>query len=547
MAAQQKENKLYRAALYLRLSKDDEGSGESASISTQRDILRAYALANRITVVDEYVDDGFSGTNFDRPDFRRMIADIERDRVNCVITKDLSRLGRNISKTAELLEEYFPKRGTRYIAIGEGYDSAFLSNGTAFATPFMLLVYESYARDTSLKIRASFQSKMENGDFISPFAPYGYRKDPENKNHLLIDEEAARVVRAIFEMAAAGRRTSDIARELNEKQIPTPAEYRCLNHPELSIDNYSKRREWTSATLCKLLRNEVYAGHTLQGKTTKVSFKSKETRTNKREDWIVVRNTHEPIISEDLFSRVRRRAVARRCVPNRGFVNVFSGVARCADCGRNMTTAPTRKKGSTYNLCCGGYKSHGAGECSNHFIEYDSLYRIVLEELRGLLRLSEEEKAEIVSALESGETTRKSAESGRLNDLLRKQEKRLQEVSGLIKRSFELYASGVQSESTYHALAKDYEDERAGLERSIAELKDSLRPDPQRSDSFKRFFALLEEVQCPDALTPDLVHKLIDRIEVEQGHYEKDPEGKTIKRQTVRIYYRFIGCLEKTP
>lgn len=544
---QQADNKLFRAALYMRLSRDDEGTGESASISTQRDILRSFAQAQGIAVVDEYIDDGFSGTNYDRPDFQRMIGDIEQGRVNCVITKDLSRLGRNSAKTTELLDEFFPKLGVRYIAIGDGYDSAFLTNGTAIATPFMLLVNELYARDTSLKIRASFKSKMENGDFISNFAPYGYKKDPANKNHLIVDEAAAEVVRSIFQMAASGWRTSDIARELNAKKIPTPAEYRCIHHPNLDISNYSDRREWTSATLCKMMRNCVYAGHTAQGKTTKVSFKSKETRVISKDDWIVVKNTHEAIIPETLFQQVRRRSVARRCVPNRGFINVFSGVAKCPDCGRNMTTAPTRKKGSTYNLCCGGYKSYGAVECSNHFIEYDSLYRVVQEELRSLLSITAREREEIISALENNENARNKATSSRLGDLLRQQEKRLQEVNSLIKRAFELYVSGVQSEATYNTLAKDYEKERAELERSITELKKALKPDSMQSDSFRQFFELLDEVQRVDILTPDLVRKLIDRIDVEQGHYEKDSNGKKIKRQTVKIYYKFIGCLEKTP
>ena len=235
-----------------------------------------------------------------------------------------------------------------------------------------------------------------------------------------------------------------------------------------------------------MMRNCVYAGHTAQGKTTKLSFKSKETRVISKDDWIVVKNTHEPIVSEALFEQVRRRAVARRCAPNRGFVNVFSGVAKCPDCGRNMTTAPTRKKGSTYNLCCGGYKSYGAAECGNHFIEYDLLYRVVLEELRSLVRLSESEREEIVSALESDENARNRAASGRLSDSLRQKEKRLQEVNSLIKHAFELYVSGVQSEATYNTLVRDYETERAELERVIAEMREALKPDSKQSDSFKR-------------------------------------------------------------
>lgn len=547
MGAQQEERKVYRAGLYMRLSKDDEGTGESASISTQRDILRAFAKGQGIMVVEEYVDDGFSGTNYDRPDFQRMIADIEAEQINCVITKDLSRLGRNSTRTTELLEEYFPARGVRYISVTDGFDSMMLTNGMAIAAPFMILVNELYARDISQKIRSSFKSKMEKGDYIAPFAPFGYQKDPENKNHLVVDAESASVVKMIFQMAADGCRPCDIARTLNEKHIPTPAEYRCLTHEHLDIHNYSKRHEWNSPILCKMLRNTVYLGRTVQGKTTKVSFKSKETRTIKPEDWVVVEGTHEPIISEELFEQVRRRVVSRLCVPNKGFVNVFSGIAKCPDCGRNMTTALTRKKGSTYNLCCGGYKSYGAAECGNHFIEYDMLYRVVLEELRAMLQLTEQERQEILSALAQDEKAKKAAAGNRLDELLKGKERRLQEVNTLVKKAFELFALGGQSESTYTQLIAEYEKERDELEQSIKTLHAQLDERDSKEDQYRRFFSLLDEVQSINTLTPSLVKELIDRIEVEQGHYEKDESGKKIKHQNIRIYYRFIGCIEKAP
>ncbi len=532
---------LFRAGLYLRLSKDDEGPGESASISTQRDILKAYAREQEICVAEEYVDDGYSGTNYDRPAFRRMIAAIDAGIINCVITKDLSRLGRNSARTTELLEEFFPRRRIRFISVTDGFDSFALTNGIAVATPFMLVLNEFYARDISQKIRASFQSKMEKGDFISSFAPYGYRKDPENKNHLLIDEEAARVVRFIFQKAADGCRPADIAKVLMERHIPTPAEYRCLNNSRLQIEKYSKRREWTSSMLCKMLRNGVYLGQTVHGKTSKLSFKSKERLTNKPESWIVVEGTHEPIISKDLFEQVGQRSTARRCSPGRGFHNVFSGIAVCADCGRNMTTAPTRKKGSTCNLCCGSYKEHRAAACSNHFIDYDTLYRVVQEELHSLLCLTGEERQQILASLGQAERERSSTASRQREALLSEKERRLRDVKLLIRRAFECYALGGTSEETYARLMADYENERAGLEKAIQALMAEPEPRRSREDSDQAFFALLDDVQNAQLLTGGMLRRLIDRIEVEQGHYERDSEGKRVKRQTVRIYYKFIG------
>ena len=544
MGTQQVQAKTFRAALYMRLSRDDEGTGESSSISTQRDILRAYAKDQEIAVVDEYVDDGYSGTNFERPAYRRMISDIEAGLINCVITKDLSRLGRNSSKTAELLEEYFPAKNVRYISVTDGFDSMALANGMAIATPFMLVVNELYARDISQKIRSALQSKMQKGDYISPYAPYGYKKDPENKNHLIIDQESANIVKAVFQMAADGWQTRDIVKELNRRGIPTPAEYRCQNNPHLDIRNYSKRREWTSSTICKILRNSVYLGQTEQGKTTKLSFKAKTTRINDREDWIVVEGTHEPIISQELYEIVRKRSVSRRAAPNRGFTNVFSGVAVCADCGHNMTTAPTRKKGSIANLCCGAYKAYGADECSNHFVDYDLLLQVVSDELHALLTMTESEKQEILSALADEEDKRKREVGACLGEILRQKEKRLQEVNTLIKKAFEMYALGQLSNNTYTQLTAGYEEERQSLEQAIKALKVELESDHTKEDQYKCFFDLLDEVQHFDDLTPDLLKKLVERIDVEQGYYEKDASGKRVKHQTIRIYYRFVGCLE---
>lgn len=434
MSTQQK-NIIYRAALYLRLSKDDENTGESSSISTQRNILREYAKAHGIIVADEYIDDGYSGTNFDRPDFKRMKQDIECGTINCVITKDLSRLGRNSAKTSDLLDEYFPSHNVRYIAVIEGYDTLQLTNGSVMTAPFMLLMNEMYARDISNKIKSSFQAKMENGDYIASFAPYGYQKDRANKNHLVIDYNVSHIVQKIFQMAAEGDSPSKIAKHLNSLCVPPPSVYRCNSRPYLNIENYSKRKEWTSSGICKMLRNRVYLGDTIQGKTTKVSFKSKDTKAKKKEDWIEVQHTHEPIITEEIYNMVRNRSVARRNLPSKGFINIFSGIAKCADCKRNMTTAPSRKKGSTYNLSCGGYKTYGADECSNHFIDYDLLYNTVLQELHFWLSLSLKARENIINDLKQEQNKQQNQQvNKRLLQTINQCEQRKQEVSMLIKK-----------------------------------------------------------------------------------------------------------------
>ena len=535
---------LWRAALYLRLSRDDEGAGESASIATQREILRAFAQAQGIAVAGEYTDDGWSGTRFDRPELQRMLRDIEAGRINCVLTKDLSRLGRNSARTAELLEEFFPRHAVRFLSVGEGLDSLSPAGGMDAAAPFMLLMHEFYARDLSRKIRASLQAKMRRGDFISAFAPYGYRKDPADRNRLLVDEEAAAVVRSIFRMAADGRPPRDIARELNARQIPTPAAYR--RRDQAAADD-GPGRAWNSSMLCKLLRNAVYLGQTEHGKTTKLSFKSPELRVKPREDWIVVPGTHEPLVSPALFEAARRRAAARRCAPGPGFVNLFSGLAVCADCGRPMTAATTRKKGSRGMLCCGGYKARGTAACSNHFLDCTLLEQVICEELRDLLVLSEAERQTVLAALAQEEAAHSRAEAGRMRRLLRKKEKRLRELDALLPQAFEQYAQGLMPEEPYRRLLAGYEKERAALVAETQSLRGRSETPRAAHSGAPSFAALLDALQPPRELTPGLLRTFIARIEVGQGRYEKDETGKKRRRQALTIVYRFAAPPDAAP
>lgn len=524
-----------RTALYLRLSKDDEGAGESSSITNQRQILQDYAAAHQLTVVGEYVDDGYSGTNYDRPAFRRMMDDIEAGAVNCVLTKDLSRLGRNSARTSDLLDEYFPSRGIRYISVIDGYDSLHLTSGSMLTAPLMMAMHELYARDISCKIRTSFRSKMENGEYIGSFAPYGYQKDESNKNHLVADEQTAPIVQEIFQMAAEGHPPGEIARYLNAKDVATPAAYRCFKRPYLGPDHSAGRRDWTSSILCKMLRNTVYLGHTSQGKTSKISFKSSITRPNRREDWIVVKNTHTPLITEETFRLVQTRSVARRRPPAKGFENIFSGIARCADCGRTMTTAPSGKKGA--RLCCGGYKSHGASACSNHFIDYDVLYHGVLRELQQWLAFPREEKDTLRKALAQEPANRKEqGTNGKGVPSCKQLERRIQEVTFLMKQLYEDYTAGRVSEVLYRSLTEEYEAELFSLTRTLEEKN---RLNPSKRTACEESVSLLNELTELTVLSKPLLRALIDRIEVEQGAYIQDETGARRKQQRVKIYYRF--------
>lgn len=529
-----KAGSIYTAALYMRLSKDDDGAAESASIITQRKMLRSYAAEHGYVVFDEYVDDGWSGTNFDRPDFKRMIGDIEAKKVNMVITKDLSRLGRDYITAGQYTEIYFPSKGVRYIAIHDGYDS---DSPYSDIAPFKNVINEMYARDTSKKIRSAFATKMRDGAYIAAFAPYGYQKDPVDKNHLVVDRQSGQVVKRIFRMAAEGAPPTEIARSLNERGIPPPAVYRCMTHDGLDVNAYSKRQEWTSATIAKMLRNVVYLGHIAQGKTTKVSFKSQLTVRNPREQWIVVENTHESLVDQETFDLARRRTMARTCEKKGTFYNLFSGIAKCADCGRNMSATGTRKKGSPANLTCGGYKLYGAEECSNHFIDYHVLYEIVQASLREQLAISREECTAILENAQK----KQPASAGRQerSKEISSIKKRLRELEGIIAKLYEDNAAGRLGDARMTKLLPKYEQEAETLEQRMAALQnENAAPEPSLQEAREKLDKLLRQITDVTELTPKLLFKLVDHIEIGQGYYERGEHGK-VKHQTVKIFYRF--------
>ncbi len=528
----------YKAALYMRLSKDDDGAAESASITSQRKMLISFAKENDFSIYDEYVDDGWSGTNFERPNFMRMIDDIEAKKVNLVITKDLSRLGRDYITSGQYTELYFPSKGVRYIAINDGYDSE--SPYTDIA-PFKNIINEMYARDTSKKIRSSFVTSMREGEFIGNFAPYGYRKDPLDKHHLIPNEETASIVQKIFELSAEGLKPIDIVRYLNEHKIVTPAVYRSLQHNTTLGAQYGAGNGWTTSSVTKILKNIVYLGHMAQCKTTKVSFKSKITVSNPKQDWIIIEHTHEPLVSQELFDLAQKRMSSRACKPRGKFCNIFSGIAKCADCGRSMSTVGTRKKGSPAQLACGKYKLYASKSgCTNHFIDYNVLYDIVLKAIQQQARLSESEQKELIRNLQDKIKQQGSgAERKRqLNHLY----SRNRELDHIIEKLYEDNMQGRLRQDRFHKLLEKYELEGQQISNKIEELEEYPRQEEQIAalqNAYDKLRVLVERYTNIQELTPDLLFQLIERINIHQGYYEKTEQGR-IKRQKIEIYFRFM-------
>lgn len=408
------KNKHFLAAMYLRLSRDDsdvgnvtDGKGnvksESNSIGNQRELIRAYIHEQQdIELYDIYVDDGFSGSNFDRPEFKRMISDVEAGRVNCVIVKDLSRFGRDYIESGRYIQKVFPGLGVRFIALTDYYDSVHADAGeSGIVLPVKNFINDSYCRDISTKVKSQFEVKRKNGECIAPFALYGYKKAPDNKNQLVIDEYAADIVKRIFEWKMEGMAVSAIAEKLNGLGILSPKEYK-----KATGCNYkggfsgAVKSLWSSATIKRILTNEMYLGHLIQGKTEKINYKLKKSVEKPKEEWVKVENTHEPIVSEDNFLIVQNLLKTdSRISPVTEKNSFFAGMLFCGDCGEQMIRRVNRYKDTqkVYYIC--STKNRGDG-CTRHSIKEEKLKKLIIEPIRRYANCFLEEKRVFEKSLE---------------------------------------------------------------------------------------------------------------------------------------------------
>lgn len=514
----------YHAALYMRLSKDDDRTLESASISTQRKMLRAYAREHGYEVFGEYIDDGYSGTNFNRPEWERLLKDIEAKQVNLIIIKDLSRLGRDYIMTGQLTELYFPSKKVRCIAINDGYDSDCPYNDIA---PFKNMVNEMYARDTSKKIRSAFQTKIKEGAFIGNFAPYGYIKDPNDKNHLIIDPVTAPVVREIFLRAENGESPFKIAKGLNERKVETPLQYRIMTHPHLKKDEASKAPLWTSGTICKMLSNEVYLGHIVQGKTMKLSFKSHMTLSQPRNEWIVVKNKHEAIVNQEIYDHVSKRSIPRKKHEKSEFHNIFSGLVICKDCQRKMSVTGNHKRTNSHELVCSGYKQFGKKTCTSHKISYETLYEVVSEEIKRLLDLTEKRQEELFNALKKIKSTSCQKEPAKALDVLKKRDR---EIDRIISQLYEDKVNQKITEERFCQMLSSLEQEQKGIKYKLKKAEPESAPQHEGEQTKQELDRLLKEVSGGQEMTSQLLFTFIEKIEVG----ERDSNGS----QTVRIAFK---------
>ena len=526
-------------ALYPRLSHEDELQGESNSISNQKRILETYAKQNGFSNLRWYTDDGYSGANFQRPGFQAMLADIEAGKVGTVIVKDMSRLGRNYLQVGMYTEMIFPQKGVRFIAINDGVDSAQGDNDFA---PLRNIFNEWLVRDTSKKIKAVKRSKGMSGKPITSKPVYGYLMD-EDEN-FIIDEEAAPVVKQIYNLCLAGNGPTKIARMLTEQQIPTPGtlEYRRTGSTRRYHPGYECK--WATNTVVHLLENREYTGCLVNFKTEKPSYKLKHSIENPLEKQAVFENHHEPIIDRETWERVQELRKQRKR-PNRyDEVGLFSGILFCADCGSVMYQQryqTDKRKQDCY--ICGSYKKRTA-DCTAHFIRTDLLTAGVLSNLRKVTSYAAKHEARFMKLLieqnEDGDRRRNAAKKKELEAA----EKRIAELSAIFKRLYEDSVTGRISDERFTELSADYEAEQKELKERAARLREELSKAQEATANAEKFMNVVRRHTTIEELTPTLLREFVEKIVVHESVALDGKRRGKLRRQEIEIYYSFVGKVE---
>ena len=529
----------------MRLSVDDENYGDSVSIETQRTILQAYAKENGFRVYDEYVDDGWSGTNFERPAFRRMMADVDVGKINCIITKDLSRFGREHVMMDYYLEFVFPEKRIRYIAVTDNEDT---ERGLSDFVPFKNLFNEWLAKDTSRKVKAAYKAKYSSGEYLCTYAPLGYKKDPDHPNKLIVDEDTRWIIERIFDLAAQGYGPNRIVKTFAAEKIPSPSWLHYQRDGSFANihggEPGEKAYHWTNATVKNILTNEIYIGNSIHNKQHSISYKNKKMIRNPKEEWVRVENTHEAIISPELFRQVQEQIASRHRSTKDNNVQIFSGLLKCGGCGRAMSFGRNKtRKGNFYSFfCCSGYRQYGAERagCTQHYIRYDTLYAYVLARIQEWSRLAQSDEDRLLKRLLNAGERERSAASRKQTTELSRAEKRLAELDRLFAQLYEDRVGGKLTEYNFDMLSERYQTEQTELAEKIERLQAELASKQETADNAKKWIGLIKRFSKPKELTAEMLNTLIEKIVVHEA--TASPGGG--KEQEIEIFYRFIGKID---
>ena len=525
-------------ALYCRLSRDDELQGDSNSIIHQKEILRKYAQDNGFKNIEFFVDDGFSGTNFNRPDWQRLLERINNDEVGTIIVKDMSRLGRDYLKVGMYTEMLFPEKYIRFIAINNGVDSD--NKQDSDFTPFLNIINEWYAKDTSKKIRAVFKSKGESGKPLSTNAPYGYMKDPNDKFHWIIDEEAAEVVKEIFNLCISGYGTCQIAKILQDRGIDSPCAHsiKCGRPSASHGSKITDDTYWNGGTIYKILDNIEYLGHTVNFKTFKKSYKVKKTIKNDPSKYMIFENTHEPIITQEVFDAVKRIRMGRRRRSNFAEKPLFDGLVFCSDCGHKMYQVRGKKipRNEEY-LVCGRYSKYK--ECSSHSIRNVVLEEIVLHDLNRVLSFAsnhEKEFIELVTSSTQAELDKTARQAKREYESAMA---RINKLDSIIQKLYEDNLEGKISDERFQKMTESYELEQKNLQARVKEIETQLSSIAEQKANTTSFISLVKSCTEVKELDAKTLRIFIEKIII---HQKEKIDG--VKTQKVEIIYNGIGKIQ---
>ena len=524
-------------ALYCRLSCDDDLQGDSNSIRNQKMLLKQYADEHKLRNVRFYVDDGYSGSNFDRPDFQRMIRDIDEGKVSTVIVKDMSRFGRDHILVGYYTKYYFAEADVRFIAVYDQVDSEI--NPDDDITPFKNILNEMYAKDCSKKIKAVMKAKGNAGKHLATHPPLGYKKDPNDKEKWVIDERGAKTVREIFSLCMNGYGPTQIARILTERKIDTPVVY----FHKHGLPTPAKLREdseiWDQKSVARILENVEYTGCTVNFKTYKKSYKSKKRIKLPQEDWLIFENTQEVIIDRQTFDSVQKIRQCKRRPSRMGEMSSLSGMVYCADCGKRMylCRCTTMKQAEYFN--CSTYRKKKKNLCTSHQITVKAVETLLLDDLKRTLRFAQSQKEEFLRMLEENSEVKTKQEIKENLRELSAAEERIKALDKIIQSLYEDKVAGILSEERYLKLSDTYETEQADLTEKAQMLKAEIEKDKKEKDEILDFLCLVEKYSSIEELTPEIIRSFVDRIIVhekrkENGHY----------RQEIEIVYNFIGAVE---
>jgi len=508
----------FRAAIYCRLSKDDDLDGTSASIENQRDMLEKFCQKQGWEVTAVYQDDGFTGLNMERPALKRMLKAIERKQVNLVITKDLSRLGRNYLQTGQLIEDFFPRNGVRYIAMNDGIDTMRDNNDIA---PFKNILNEMYSKDISKKVHSSYVLKAQKGQFTGCIAPFGYRKDPEDKNHLLIDEETAPAVRQIFGWALEGRGPNYIRRRLEQQKIPCPTwwnrerGYRNIRTRWEKQDPENGRYIWDFTVIKDILMNPVYTG-AMASQKREYRFKIGTIGEKKPEDWIVVEGTREPLVDKGSFAIIQEKLKSRQRPRKAGEPSIFAGLLKCGECGKSLTIRYTNAKHPQQIYACKTYNAYGKQHCTQHRVDYDTLYALVLNKIRECAAAALTDSEAVAGRLTDTCQAEQKDQREAMERTLARDGERIEVLEKMVLRLYEDMVAGRITEENFNLLLEKTQKEQAELKAKVEEGRKRLADEIRLAVDARQWVESIQEYKDITELDASILNRLIKEIVVHE-------------------------------